>query len=993
MAAASPEMIPRIKTFFGRRILPPLLIFLFASAVYLYAVPQPNVFYAIVVLLHALAGVIATVYLIIFLFQRVRGGSLIARLGWILLIAAGILGILLIKLGTLRAEWNWLYLHILLAVAGSGILFADWTGRRGWLSAGFGRATLRYSLCAIALVALSFASWYSRNSRWLNSARIQNPADAPESMNEEGDGPEGDFFPSSAQVYGRQKIPSKFFMESQSCERCHADIYKQWNSSAHHFSSFNNQWYRKSIEYMQDRIGTKPSKWCGGCHDPAVLYSGLMDTPIKQIVHRPESQAGLGCMMCHSIANVKSTMGQGDFYLEYPKLHELAASKNPLVRTVHDFLVNLNPEPHRRVFLKPFMRDQTAEFCSSCHKVHLDVPVNQYRWIRGFNEYDNWQASGVSGQGARSFYYPPHSQQCADCHMPLTHSADMGNVNGFVHSHRFPAANTAVPTANEDADQLKLTENFLKNGILSVDIFAVSPEAVQAKAVATPQSDIQTTFAVGEEAESKIAAATTEASPITAPLNRVQPLLRRGDTVRVDVVVRTKKIGHFFPGGTVDAYDTWLELKATDDKNQTIFWSGMVEDNGKGPVENGAHFYRSLQIDEHGNPINKRNAWSTRSVVYVRLIPPGAADTVHYQMHIPENVGNKITLHARLCYRKFSWWNTQFAFAGVPDTEKPGNQGPGYDDRKYAFTGSLNGVSAKEEKIPDVPVVAIAEDEVTLQVGSRNAPPLQPKTDLRAEDWQRWNDYGIGLLLQGDLKGAEASFQKVTEIDPKNPDGWVNIGRAAVQEGDMDRARTVLTKAIELSPDLARAHYFYARVLRSDGNYDGSAVELRKVLAQYPHDRVAINDLGRIQFLQRKYKEAISTLNGVLAVDPEDLQAQYNLMLCYNGLGDEKQAKEHQARYLRFKADESAQTITGPYRQAHPEDNNERQAIHEHVSVPLRDLRQATASPAGTGKNHAGTEPALSDSPQGRSRTGALTRPVERSSTYPAKNSITRESK
>ena len=104
------------------------------------------------------------------------------------------------------------------------------------------------------------------------------------------------------------------------------------------------------------------------------------------------------------------------------------------------------------MFLKPFMRDQTAEFCSSCHKVHLDVPVNHYRWIRGFNEYDNWQASGVSGQGARSFYYPPKPQQCADCHMPLESSKDQGNINGFVHSHRFPAANTAVPTANEDPD-------------------------------------------------------------------------------------------------------------------------------------------------------------------------------------------------------------------------------------------------------------------------------------------------------------------------------------------------------------------------------------------------------------------------------------------------------------------------------------------------------------------------------------------------------------
>ncbi len=78
----------------------------------------------------------------------------------------------------------------------------------------------------------------------------------------------GPFFPSSAQVYGGQKIPSKFFMESDSCKRCHEDIYNQWNSSAHHFSSFNNQWYRKSIEYMQDTVGTKPSKWCGGCHDP-----------------------------------------------------------------------------------------------------------------------------------------------------------------------------------------------------------------------------------------------------------------------------------------------------------------------------------------------------------------------------------------------------------------------------------------------------------------------------------------------------------------------------------------------------------------------------------------------------------------------------------------------------------------------------------------------------------------------------------------------------
>ena len=937
------------------RVLSILIGFLAVSAIYLYAFPQANISYAGVVLLHAVAGVVASVWLLLWLVRSLllRQGEPLVRGGVLFLFLGAIPGLALIYTGALSTERRNVYLHIGLSFLGAGLVTAARLGNRRWLCR---HAALRVAAVIVVLAVLAPVARYLRETRWTQRGRIENPALPPVSMDGEGDGPSGPFFPSSAQVYGGEKIPSKFFMESDSCKRCHEDIYKQWNSSAHHFSSFNNQWYRKAIEHMQDTVGTRPSKWCGGCHDPAVLYSGKMDTPIKQIVHTPEAQAGLGCMMCHSIADVKSTMGQGDFYLEYPKLHELAASKNPVVRTLHDFMIKLNPEPHRRVFLKPFMRQQTAEFCSSCHKVHLDVPVNHYRWIRGFNEYDNWQASGISGEGARSFYYPPKPQQCADCHMPLEPSNDMGNVAGKVHSHRFPAANTALPTANEDAAQLKATEDFLTSGALTVDIFALTPASAVIKKGAVAEHELSTTFAVGEEAEAKITpGAVAEAAPVlapvtapvTAPLDRVRPAVRRGDTVRVDVVVRTKRVGHFFPGGTVDAYDTWLELKGVDDKGQTIFWSGMVEDNGKGPVEKGAHFYRSLQVDAHGNRINKRNAWATRAVVYVRLIPPGAADTVHFRMKIPEKTGGKITLTARLCYRKFSWWNTQFAFAGERDNSpsKPGvappTVTPDYDDTKMAFTASLRGISAKEEQIPDLPIVAVAQNQVALDVLPANAPVPQPKTELAKEDWQRWNDYGIGLLLQGDLKAAQAAFEKVTEVDPQNPDGWVNIGRAALQEGDISRARAVLDKALALNPKLARTNFFYGSLLKSTGDYDQAAAHFEIVLAQYPRDRVALNNLGRVLFLERKYSEAVKVLRQVLVVDPEDLQAHYNLMLCYNGLGDEKMSKEHQARYLRFKADEASQAITGPYRQLNPEDNNERQSIHEHTSVPLAILKNA----------------------------------------------------
>ena len=917
-----------------QRLLRVLVFFLLLTAVYLYPFPQANIIYPAVVLMHAFFGVVATILLIVTLVPLLREGNLVWKLGWILVAAGAVLGVVLIRTGTPHSEYRWLYAHIIACVAGSACLLAEWLGKRGWLGS---NALVRAVVCLAVFAGIGWAAKYQRETRWLSYYVIRNPPLPPTTMDGEGDGPQGPFFPSSAQVYGGEKIPSKFFMESESCKRCHEDIYKQWSSSAHHFSSFNNQWYRKSVEYMQDVVGTKPSKWCGGCHDPAVLYAGKMDTPIKQFVHSPEAQAGLGCMMCHSIADVKSTMGQADFFLEYPKLHELAASKNPVIRYLHDTITKLNPEPHRRVFLKPFMREQTAEFCSACHKVHLDVPVNHYRWIRGFNEYDNWQASGVSGQGARSFYYPPKPQQCADCHMPLEASNDFGNINGKIHSHRFPAANTAVPTANGDAEQLKKTEDFLTSGIVTVDVFALTPERGEMKTGAIMQHEASTTFAVGEEAEAKVTpGAGGEVVPVTAPLDRVQPAVRRGDTVRVEVVVRTKRVGHFFPGGTVDAYDTWLELKAVDDKGQVVFWSGEVEDNGKGPVEKGAHFYRSLQVDAHGNPINKRNAWATRAVVYVRLIPPGAADTVHFRMKVPNSAGNKITLTARLCYRKFAWKETQFAFAGEPEPDQaPDSLTPGYDDRTFSYKASMQGISAKQEKIPDLPIVTVAENQVAVDVLPASAAEPQAKVVVKKEDWQRWNDYGIGLLLQGDLKAAQAAFEKVTEADPQNPDGWVNIGRAALQEGDVARARTVLEKALQLSPDLARAHFFYAGVLRQEGDYDGAAQHLRKVLAQYPRDRVAVNNLGRIFFLQRKYAEAVQVLQIVLVIDPEDLQAHYNLMLCYNGLGDEKMAKEHQALYLRFKADEASQTITGPYRQLNPEDNNERQSIHEHVSVPL----------------------------------------------------------
>ena len=184
--------------------------------------------------------------------------------------------------------------------------------------------------------------------------------------------------------------------------------------------------------------------------------------------------------------------------------------------------------------------------------------------------------------------------------MPMVKSADPGSKNGMIHSHRFPAANTAVAVANKDATQLKATEDFLKSGFITVDIFAATPVTETKSEMRRRASEapaLSSTMAVGEEAEQTGGQVLIrEVGEVAAPIDQANAKFKAGSTVRLDVVVRTRKIGHFFPGGTVDSFDIWLELQGKDAAGKVLYWSGFVEDEGKGPVEKGAHFYKSYQL-------------------------------------------------------------------------------------------------------------------------------------------------------------------------------------------------------------------------------------------------------------------------------------------------------------------------------------------------------------------------------------------------------------
>jgi len=204
--------MPLLERFAGHKLLAGLFVFLTASAIYLYTFPQTNILYAGVVLLHALGGIIATLLLVINLLRLFREASLLERLGYLLMLVAAVIGCVLLYTGTSRPEWNKLCTHILVSFVAVAILFAERMGRRGWLGSGLARGLARVALCLLVLGVLGYAARYQREARWQSRMRIANPEISPATMDNEGDGPQGPFFPSSAQVYGGEKIPSKFFM-------------------------------------------------------------------------------------------------------------------------------------------------------------------------------------------------------------------------------------------------------------------------------------------------------------------------------------------------------------------------------------------------------------------------------------------------------------------------------------------------------------------------------------------------------------------------------------------------------------------------------------------------------------------------------------------------------------------------------------------------------------------------------------------------------------
>ena len=418
--------------------------------------------------------------------------------------------------------------------------------------------------------------------------------------------------PGNGAVEGNTFLQPDAFPNASYCGHCHQEAYHQWQQSLHR-NSFRTPFYRASVNILLNTKGIQFTRHCDSCHNPiAVLAGGLTQ---ESLVDRKFDQDGLTCMTCHSIQKVQSTLGNGGYVMGVPAvLVDEKGNRMPGIPPDSEILAHL--DRHSKAVMQDLLHK--PEFCAACHKANLPKTLNEYKEIRAFTTYDEWQNSKFSQRNPLTFYQGDFTT-CQGCHMKRAANVlpEPGAKNGTFVSHRWPAGNTAVPFYYGFDEQLQKTIEFLRAGnYLNVDIFAIRK---------------------GSDGK------------MIAPLGTQPFKLDAGEVVQTMVVIQNKNIGHSLVPEVRDLYEAWVEFFATDSDGKEIYHSGYIKPDGM--LDERSHSFTNRPVNPGGIFVDNHKVWTIHSVAYDNSVQAGRSTMVRYEFQIPQSAKGAVTVTARVMYR------------------------------------------------------------------------------------------------------------------------------------------------------------------------------------------------------------------------------------------------------------------------------------------------------------------------------------------------------
>ena len=705
------------------------------------------------------------------------------------------------------------------------------------------------------------------------------------------------FLPSQARTETDDFISPDNFLPASYCAHCHQDVHRQWRESAH-ANSFREPFYLRNVETLIKSKGIESSRHCEGCHNPIALFSGALTTGSK--MPRPFDQDGVTCMVCHSISRIQNTSGTGSYVMGIPAVM-LKPDGTPIRGRVSYSEILNRPDLHSRAVMRDFYR--TPEFCAACHKAAVPKALNNYRWLRAFTVYDEWQESSWSTQSLAPFYRKERPSVCQDCHMPpVTASSDYGAKQGMVASHRWLGANTAIPTFYNYSEQLQKTKDFLKDAV-NIDIFAI------------------------EKADGRL----------IAPIEKEKFTLAAGETVTVNLVLQNARTGHSFVPEQRDFYESWVEFRVTDARGNIIYQSGSLDQ--KGFLDPHAHSYTNRLVSASRELLDLHQVWETRIKAYDNTILPGRSDLVRYRFQIPANARGPLTLSVRLNYRRFRKGYTNFVLP----------RRPAYPVAEIAARTLVLNIGANGRD-------AVADPKADYLRWNNYGIALLTQAEYykAAQAFQKVvalnPDYADGYANIGIASYTELTDHKREGADGLGavdlalggaPDGTGNLFLARAPADAFDPALHALDRALAIDPANLRARFHEGVIRRLQRRFDAAVELLKPVVAAYPRFRQARQELGYAYFVTKQFQLAREQFEALQGINPDDVTANYYLSYIYDRLGMKDKVAEQARLFTDRKADVEVEPIALEFWEGSPDLAPELSRFHVHEDASKVSKRAA----------------------------------------------------
>jgi hypothetical protein len=616
--------------------------------------------------------------------------------------------------------------------------------------------------------------------------------------------------PGNGAVEGNDFLQPEAFPDAAYCGRCHREAYHQWRQSLH-ANSFRTPFYRASVNILPRTKGIEFTRHCDSCHNPIGVLAGALDK--KATVDRSFDRDGLTCATCHSIQRVDSKLGNGGYVMGVPSVM-VDEKGNRIPGIVPDAEILAHLDRHSKAVMQDIYH--TPEFCAACHKANLPPGLNDYKWIRAFTAYDEWQNSKFSNRNPLTFYTADFTT-CQGCHMKRAPNVlpEPGAKQGTFVSHRWLAGNTAVPFYYGFDEQLDKTIAFLRSGdFLNVDIFGL--------------------MLGGDD-------------KLIAPLGTVPFTLRAGDTVEALVVIQNKMIGHSLIPEVRDLYEAWTQFTATDDAGKTIYQSGYLQPNGM--LDPGAHSFTNRPVNVVGNFVDNHMVWTIHSVAYDNSIQSGRAALVRYRFQLPAGMKGPITLKAQVNYRHLrqTYLNNIFgvdhpAYPVVeiasrsrvlnigenhPETPLPtDNQdwmrwnslGIGYLDQ-LQYDEAIRAFEQVVRLRPEYKdaYINVALTYIEWEKYDQAGEPLEKALALRPNDARALYYRALVERRARNSEGEVADLEKVVSQYPQSRDARRELGISYYQQHRSEDAIAQFKALQAIDPDDLAAHYNLAILYRRKG--------------------------------------------------------------------------------------------------------------------------------------------------------------------------------